>query len=104
MIDIYKKIEQQNPKILIVFDDITADMLNNKKLSQIVTELFIKRRQLNISLVFITQSYFFVPITIRLNSTHYFIVKIPNRKDFKTMHLIIHQILALKTLLIFFSY
>ena len=104
MIDIYKKIEQQNPKILIVFDDIIADMLNNKKLNQIVTELFIKRRQLNISLVFITQFYFFVPITIRLNSTHYFIVKIPNRKDFKTMHLIIHQILTLKTLLIFFSY
>ena len=64
MDDIYKNIEEYNPnkkrKILIVFDDMIADMLSNKKLNPIVTELFIRGRKLNISLVFITQSYFTV--------------------------------------------
>ena len=59
---IHKNIEEHNPnkkwKILTVFDDIIADMLSNKKLNPIITELFIKGRKLNISLVFITQSYF----------------------------------------------
>ena len=59
----------------------TADMLSNKKLNPIVTELFIKDRKLNISIVFITQSYFSVPKNIRLNSTHYFIMKIPNKLE-----------------------
>ena len=58
---IYKNIEEYNPnkkrKILIIFDDTIADMLSNKKLNLIVTELFIRGRKLNISLVFITQSY-----------------------------------------------
>ena len=53
-------------KILIVFDDMIADMINSKKLNSIVTELFIKRRKLNISLVFITQSYLEVPTDLRL--------------------------------------
>ena len=65
MEDIYTNIEENNPnkkrKILIVFDDIIADMLSNEKLNPIVTELFIRGRNLNISLVFITQSYFTVP-------------------------------------------
>ena len=82
--DIYKNIEEYNPnkkcKILIVFDTI-ADMLSNKKLNLIVTELFIRGRNLNISFVFITQSYFAVPKNIRLNSTHYFIMKIPNKQE-----------------------
>ena len=56
-----------------------ADILSNKKLNPIVTELFIIDRKLNISLVFITQSYFAVPRDIRLNSTHYFIMQIPNK-------------------------
>ena len=56
-----------------------ADILSNKKLNPIVTELFIIGRKLNISLVFITQSYFAVPRDIRLNSTHYFIMQIPNK-------------------------
>ena len=56
-------------KILIVFDDMIADMINNKKLNPIVTELFIAGRKLNISIVFITQSYFKVPKDVRLNST-----------------------------------
>ena len=78
MDDIYKNIEEYNPnkkrKILIVFDDMIADMFSNKKLNPIVTELFIRGRKLNISLVCITQSYFAVPKNIRLNSTHYFVV------------------------------
>ena len=82
MDDIYKNIEEYNPnkkrKILIVFDDMIADMLSNKKLNPIVTESFIRRRKLNISLDFITQSYLAVPKNIRLNSTYYFIIKIPN--------------------------
>ena len=59
-------------KILIVFDNMIADMINNKKLNSIVTELFIRGRKLNISLVFITQSYFKVPKDVRLNTTHFF--------------------------------
>ena len=55
-----------------------ADMLSNKKRNSLVTELFTRGRKLNISIVFITQSNFSVPKKIRLNSTHYFIMKIPN--------------------------
>ena len=58
-----------------------ADMLSNKKLNPVVTELFIREIKLNISLVFITQSYFDVPKNIRLNSTHYFVVKIPKKRE-----------------------
>ena len=58
-----------------------ADMINNTKLNSIVTELFIRGRELNISLVFITQSYFKVPKDVRLNTTHFFISKIPNRRE-----------------------
>ena len=67
-------------EILIVFDMI-ADMLSNKKLNPVVTELFIRDRKLKISVTFITQSYFCVSKDIRLNSTHYFIMKIPNKQD-----------------------
>ena len=85
MDDIYKDIEEYNPnkkqKILIVFDDMIADMLINKKLNPIVTELFIKGRKLSISFVFITQSSFAVPKNIRLNSAHYFVMKIPNKRE-----------------------
>ena len=57
-----------------------ADMLSNKKLNPIVTELFIRGRKLNIYLAFITQSYFAVPKNIRLNCKHYFILKILNKR------------------------
>ena len=57
------------------------DMLINKKLNPIVTEFFIRRRKLNISLVFITQSYFAVPKNIRLNLTHYFVMKILSKRE-----------------------
>ena len=57
-------------------------MLSDKKLNPIVTELFIRGGKLNISLVFITKSYFTVPKNIRLNSTHYFVIKIPSKREF----------------------
>ena len=85
MHDVYKNIDDYNPdkenKILIVFDDMIADMINNKKLNSIVTELFIRGRKLNISLVFITQSYFRVPKDVRRNTTLFFIAKILNKKE-----------------------
>ena len=85
MHDVYKNINYYNPykenKILIVFDDMIADMIHNKKLNSIVTELFIRGRKLNISLVFITQSYFKVPKDVRLNTTHFFSTKIANRRE-----------------------
>ena len=87
MHDAYKNIDEYNPdkerKILIVFDDMIGDMINNKKLDSIVTELFIRGRKLNISLVFITQSYFKVPKDVRLNTTHFFIAKIPNKRKLR---------------------
>ena len=72
-------------------------ILSNQKLNSIVTELFITGRKLNISLVLMTQAYFAVPENIRLNSTHYFIIKIPNKKELRQIG-ISHQILTLKTL------
>ena len=85
MYDVHNNINDYNPdkenEILIVFDDMIADMINNKKLNSIVTELFIRGRKLNISLVFITQSYFKVPKDVRLNTTHFFIMKIPNKRE-----------------------
>ena len=66
---------------MITFDDIIAYMLSNKKLSPIETELFIRERKSNISMVFITQSYFAAPKNIRVNSTHYFVMKIPNKEE-----------------------
>ena len=58
-------------EILTALDDMIADLLSNRKLDPIRTELFIRGRKLNISLAFIMQSYFAVPKNIRLNSTHY---------------------------------
>ena len=85
MDDIYKNIKEYNlnkkRKTLIVFDDMIADMLSNKRINPIAIELFIRVRKLNISLVFITQSYFTVPKNVRLNSRHYFIMKIPNKRE-----------------------
>ena len=79
MHDVYKSIDECNidkeRKILIVFDDMFADMINNKKL------ISIRGRKLNISPVFITQSYFKVPKDVRLNTTHFFISKIPNKRE-----------------------
>ena len=83
--DVYKNIDDYNPdkenKKLIAFDDMIADRIHNKKLNSTVTELFIRGRKLNISLVFITQSYFKVPKDVRLNTSHFFIAKIPNKRE-----------------------
>ena len=91
MQDIYKNIEDYNPvkkrKVLIIFDDMIADMINDKKLDSMVTELFIRGRKLNISIVFITQSYFKVPKGVRLNSTHFFIMKIPKKREIQQIAL-----------------
>ena len=91
MEDVYKNIENYNPgkkrQILIVFDNMVADMINNKKLNPVLTELFIRGRKLNISIVFITQSYLKVPKDIRLNSTYFFIMKIPNRGELQQISL-----------------
>ena len=85
MHDAYKNINYYNPdkenKILIVFDDMIADMIQKKKLNSIVTELFIRVGKLNISLVFITQSYFKVSKDFRLNTAHFFITKILNKRE-----------------------
>ena len=82
MDNIYENIEGYNlnkkRKILVVFDDMIANMFSNKKLNKIVKQLFIRRRILNISLVFVTRSYSAVRKNIRLNLTHYFVMKIPN--------------------------
>ena len=85
MEDVYKNIEECNLgkkcKVLMVFDDMIADVINNKKFNPVVTGLFIRGRKLSISIVFITQSYFKVPEDVRLNSTHFFIIKIPDKRE-----------------------
>ena len=85
MHDFYKNIDEYNidkeRKILIVYDDMIADMINNKNLNSLVTELFIRGRKLDISFVFIRQSYSKVPKDVRLNTTHFFITKIPNKRE-----------------------
>ena len=94
MQDAYKNIEDFTPmkkrKVLMVFDDMIADMINNNKLNPIATELFIRGRKLNISIAFIMQSYFKVPkdvLDIFVNSTHFFIMKIPSKREFQQIGL-----------------
>ena len=91
MQDVHKNINDYNPrkkrKVLIVFNGMIADMINNKKLDSIVTELFLRGRKLNISIVFIMKSYFKVPKDVRLNSTHFLIMKIPNKTELQQIAL-----------------
>ena len=91
MPDVYKNIGKYNlgkkRKVLIVFDDMVADMINNEELNPIVTELFIRGRKLNFSIVFITQSWFKVPKDVRLNSTHFFVIKCPNKTELQQIAL-----------------
>ena len=102
MNDVYNNINDYNPnrkrKILIVFDDMIADIITNKKFQALIKELFIRCRKLNISLVFIIQLYFSVPKQIRLNSTHYLIMKIHNKESYDKLLLIIQQTLIIKIL------
>ena len=87
--DVYENIDDYNPnrqrKILTVFDDMIADIMSNKKFETITKELFIRCRKLNISHFFITQSYFPVPKDIRLNLTHYLIMKIINNRELQNI-------------------
>ena len=88
MHDVYKN-NDYNPsrkrEILIVFDDMIADITTNKEFKAIIRELFIRCRKLNISLAFITQSYFSVPKDVRLNSTHYLIMKTNNERELQNI-------------------
>ena len=89
MNDVYEIIDNYNlkrkTKILIVFGDMIADIMTNKKFQSIIKDLFIRCRKQNISLVFITQSYFSVPKDVRLNSTHYLIMKINNKRELQNI-------------------
>ena len=89
MDDVYGNIGNYNPsrkrKVLIVFDDMIADIMTNKKFQAMIKELFIRCRKLNISLVFITHSLFSVPKDVKLNSTHYLIMKISNKGELQNI-------------------
>ena len=91
MQDVYKNIGEYNiwkkRKISIVFDDVIADMIINKKINPVVIEFFIRSRKLNTSLVFIMQSYFKVTKDIKLNSVHLFIIKISNKRELQQIAL-----------------
>ena len=82
---VFKNINDYNTKrkrtVLIVFDDMIADIMTNKKFELVIEELFIRCRKLNISIVFITQSYFRTPKDARLNSTRYILMKIQNKRE-----------------------
>ena len=90
---VYKNIDDYNldkeNKILIVFDDMIADMINNKNLNSLVTELFIIGGKLNISIVFITQSYFKVSKDVRLNTSHFLSEKFQIKQNFNKLQQII---------------
>ena len=83
--DINNYDKNRDKKVLVVFDNMIADIMSSKKFKAIIKELFIKCRKLNISIVFITQSYFRTPKDARLNSTHYVIMKIQSRKELQNI-------------------
>ena len=89
MDDVYKNIDNYNPKrkrkVLIVFDDMIADVISNKNFQAIIKELFVRCRKLSVSLVFLTQSYFKVPKGVRLNSPHYLIMKICDKTELQNI-------------------
>ena len=89
MDDVFTNIDDYNKKrkrkVLIVFDDMIADIMSSTKFQAIIKELFIRCRKLNISIAFITQSYFRTPKDARLNSTHYVIMKIQSRKELQNI-------------------
>ena len=82
-IDDYNK--QRKRKVLIIFDDMIADIMSSENFKAIIKELFIRRRKLNISIVFIAQSYFRTPKDARLNSTHFVIMKIQSTKELQNI-------------------
>ena len=89
MDDVYSNIDDYNPnrtrKILIVFDDVIAHIMTDKTFQAIIKELFIRCRKLNISLILITQPYVEAPKDVRLNSTHYLIMNIHNRRELQNI-------------------
>ena len=89
MDDVYNNIDDYNPrrqrKNLIAFDDMIADIMTNKKFQAIIKDLFIRCRKLKISLVFVIQSYFSVPKDVRLNSTHFLIMKIHDGRELQNL-------------------
>ena len=89
MDDVYENIDDYNlnrkRKTLIVFDDMIADIMTNKKFQSIIKELFVRCRKINVSLVFITKSYFSVPKDVRLNSAQYLIMKINNKRELQNI-------------------
>ena len=91
------KIIIRKRKVLIIFDDMISHVMSDKKAQQILKDLFIRCRKLNISLCFLTQSYFSVPKDVRLNCTHYILFKLNNRREFLL-------ILIIKTLLKFIEF
>ena len=85
LVDINNYNKNRDKKVLIIFDDMIADIMRSEKFKAIVKELFVRCRKLNISIVFITQSYFRAPKDARLNSTHYILMKIGNKKELKSI-------------------
>ena len=89
MDDVYSNIDDYNPnrnrKLSIVLDDMIADIITNKKFQAIIKQLFIRCKKLNISFVFITQSHFPVSKEVRLNSTHYLIMEIYNKRELQNI-------------------
>ena len=89
MDDIFPQIEDYNRKrkrkVLIIFDDMTSHVMSDKKAQQVLKDLFIRCRKLNISLCFLTQSYFSVPKDVRLNCTHYILFKLNNKRELQNV-------------------
>ena len=83
--DINNYNKKRDKKVLIIFDDMIADIMRSEKFKAIVKELFIRCRKLNISIVFITQSYFRTPKGATVNSTHYILMKMGNKKELKSI-------------------
>ena len=83
--DINNYNKKRDKKVLIIFDDMIADIMRNEKFKAIVKELFIRCRKVNISIVLTTQSYFRTPKVARLNSTHYILMEIGNKKELKSI-------------------
>ena len=81
--DINNYNKNRDKKVLIVFDDMIADIEYNKKFKRIIKELFYRARKINVLIVFITQSYFRALMDARLNSTHYMLMRIGNKKELK---------------------
>ena len=83
--DINNYNKNRDKNVLIIFDDMIADVMRSEKFKAIVKELFIRCRKLNISIAFITQSYFRTPIDARLNITYYILIKMGNKKELKSI-------------------